>query len=152
MRVCVGLRRAALPGALAFGLAAFAGGANAASAASDYTTAQAQQGAQIYGRSCATCHGGNLEGKAGPPLAGKPFRDTIDYAKMTTSQLYTFISQNMPQNAPGSLSGEQYIDVLCFLLSKNGYPAGTTPLSQQRLSGVALLPFPGAHDSASAHP
>lgn len=152
MRVRVGLLRVAVLGVLALGLGAIAVTVDAAPAASDFTADQAAQGAQIYGRTCATCHGNNLEGKAGPPLAGKPFHETIDFAKMTTSQLYAFISQNMPQNAPGSLSAEQYIDVLSFLLSKNGYPAGSTPLSQQRLSSIALLPFPSAHDSVAAQP
>lgn len=139
-------------GAAAFGLAAIAGRANPASAASDYTAAQAARGAQTYDDSCATCHGNNLEGKAGPPLTGKPFKETLQYAKMTTSQLYTFISQSMPQNAPASLSSEQYIDVLSFLLSKSGYPAGSIPLSKQRLGEVELLPFPGAAGNVARQP
>jgi mono/diheme cytochrome c family protein len=137
---------------VAFGLAAIAGPANSASAASDYTTAQAARGAQTYDHTCATCHGNNLEGKAGPPLTGKPFKETLQYAKMTTSQLYTFISQNMPQNAPASLSSDQYVDVLGFLLSKNGYPAGSIPLSKQRLGKIGLLPFPGTEGSVARQP
>ena len=150
MSVCVKLQRVAMIGALALCPGAIAAPANAASAASDYTAAQAARGAQTYDRVCATCHGSNLEGKAGPPLTGKAFQDTLQYAKMTTSQLYAFISQSMPQNAPGSLSGEQYVDVLGFLLSKNGYPAGSIPLSKQRLGGIVLLPFPGADGSIAA--
>jgi alcohol dehydrogenase (cytochrome c) len=155
----VGFRRAAVPGALlafglisclAFNLDTIAARANPASAASDYTAAQAARGGETYGRVCATCHGSNLEGKAGPPLAGKAFADTLEYAKMTTSQLYAFISQSMPQNAPGSLSSAQYIDVLSFLLSKSGYPAGSIPLSKERLSAVALLPFPGTDGTVAA--
>lgn len=144
MRVRVKLRRVALLGAVAFGLAAIGGRANAASATSDYTAAQAARGAQIYGQFCAACHGSNLEGKAGPPLTGKKFQDTLQYADMTTSQLFAFISQSMPQNAPATLSKAQYIDVMSFLLSKSSYPAGSTPLSEQRLDEVKLLPFPGA--------
>ncbi|MGH6670671.1 MAG: c-type cytochrome [Xanthobacteraceae bacterium] len=106
MKLCVGWRRVVLLVAFAFDLAASAGWLSTARAASDYTAAQATQGARVYDRFCATCHGSDLEGKAGPPLAGKSFQETLQYAKMTTSQLYAFISQSMPQNAPGSLSSE----------------------------------------------
>lgn len=156
MRVRVGLWCVGVLGMLVFCLvsclAVIAGNADAATAASDYTAAQATRGAQIYDRSCAECHGNNLEGKAGPPLTGKAFQDTLQYANMTTSQLYGFISQSMPQNAPASLSSEQYIDVLSFLLSKSGYPAGSIPLSKQRLGEVELLPFPAANGSVAAQP
>lgn len=152
MRGHVGLPLIAIVAALAFVLAATAGRADAASAVSDYTAAQAERGAQTYDRFCAPCHGNNLEGKAGPPLTGKAFQETLQYAKMTSSQLYTFISQSMPQNAPASLSDEQYIDVLSFLLSKNGYPAGSIPLSKQRLGAVDLLPFPGPDGSVASQP
>jgi mono/diheme cytochrome c family protein len=150
MRISVVLRRVAVPGALAVCLAAIAGSVNGASAMSDYTADQAARGAKIYDQFCTTCHGSNLEGKAGPPLTGKPFQETLQYANMTTSQLYAFISQSMPQNAPASLSGEQYIDALSFLLSKNGYPAGSTPLSQERLGEIALLPVPAADGNVAA--
>jgi mono/diheme cytochrome c family protein len=152
MRFCARMWGVVVLGVLAFGFTTIAGRANAASTASDYTAAQAVRGAQTYDRSCAACHGNNLEGKAGPPLTGKAFQETLQYAKMTTSQLYAFISQSMPQNAPGSLSGEQYIEVLSFLLSKSGYPVGSIPLSKPRLSEVELLPFPGAEGSVAARP
>lgn len=152
MRVRVGLWRVGMLGTVAFGLAAIAGRAHAAAATSDYTAAQAARGAQIYGQFCATCHGSNLEGKAGPPLTGKAFQDTLQYAEMTTSQLYAFISQSMPQNAPATLSHQQYIDVLSFLLSKSSYPAGSIPLSEERLGEVKLLPFPGGGGSVAGRP
>jgi hypothetical protein len=37
----------------------------------------------------------------------------------------------MPQNAPGSLSGQQNADILAFMLSANKFPAGTTELGNQ---------------------
>jgi hypothetical protein len=44
----------------------------------------------------------------------------------------------MPQNAPGSLSQQQYLDVTAYLLSRNGLLAGNTPLSIGSLSQVSL--------------
>jgi hypothetical protein len=49
----------------------------------------------------------------------------------------------MPANDPGSLSQDQYEKVLAYILSKNGYPSGQTPLSENTLSKVDLLPLPG---------
>jgi hypothetical protein len=41
----------------------------------------------------------------------------------------------MPQNAPGSLSGQQNADILAFILSANKFPAGQSELSNL---GMAL--------------
>jgi hypothetical protein len=52
------------------------------------------------------------------------------------------ISTQMPVNNPGSLSKNQYTQVLAFILAKNGYPAGSVPLDAAHLDQVALLPYP----------
>ena len=36
---------------------------------------------------------------------------------------------SMPMDAPGSLSKQEYADILADFLSLNGYPAGPTPLA-----------------------
>ncbi len=36
----------------------------------------------------------------------------------------------MPADAPKSLKDEEYADIIAFLLSKNGYPAGQAELSR----------------------
>src|SRR5256885_9575029 len=38
---------------------------------------------------------------------------------------------SMPQNAPGSLSGQQNADVLSFVFSSNKFPAGTSELPKE---------------------
>jgi hypothetical protein len=50
----------------------------------------------------------------------------------------------MPANDPGSLSDQQYRQVLAYLLSKNGYPAGSKPLTADTLGQISLLPYPGS--------
>jgi hypothetical protein len=40
---------------------------------------------------------------------------------------------SMPQNAPGSLSGQQNADILAFMLSANKYPTGVAELSNQAM-------------------
>jgi alcohol dehydrogenase (cytochrome c) len=48
----------------------------------------------------------------------------------------------MPVNDPGSLSKQQYTEVLAFILAENGYPAGAAPLDAAHLDDAALLPYP----------
>ncbi len=107
-----------------------------ANAAGAYTAAQTTSGATVYTQSCAQCHGANLQGGAGPPLSGQTFSQA--YGAGTAAPLYDFISRQMPQNAPGSLSQQQYLDVTAYVLSRNGLPAGDTPLSMASLSQVSL--------------
>ena len=35
----------------------------------------------------------------------------------------------MPYDNPGSLTQEQYLDVISFVLARNGYPAGETAMT-----------------------
>ena len=39
------------------------------------------------------------------------------------------VQNTMPQNAPGSLKPEEYADIVAFMLSENGFPAGMETLS-----------------------
>jgi alcohol dehydrogenase (cytochrome c) len=105
-----------------------AGGALAA-ANGGYTESQAAAGKQVYSRQCAECHGSNLQGQAGPALAGPKFASNLRYSKMSAQQLFDFIKTRMPPNAPGSLSDEYYRQVVAYILSRNGHPAGSTPLT-----------------------
>lgn len=101
-----------------------------------YTSAQALRGATVYTQSCMMCHGANLQGEAGPALAGEPFR--LAYGGGTAAPLYIFISHQMPQDKPGSLSQRQYLEVTAYVLSRNGIAAGNTPLSIRSLGQVSL--------------
>ncbi len=107
-----------------------------AKSAGGYTNAQASSGATVFTQSCGQCHGANLQGGSGPPLSGQTFSQA--YGAGTAAPLYDFISRQMPQNAPGSLSQQQYLDVTAYVLSRNGLPAGDTPLSMASLSQVSL--------------
>ena len=116
-------------------LAAYPAGVQAKSSGG-YTTAQASRGATVYTQYCTQCHGANLQGESGTPLTGPTLSQA--YGAGTAAPLYDFISRQMPQNAPGSLSQQQYLDVTAYVLSRNGLPAGNTPLTIGSLSQVRL--------------
>jgi alcohol dehydrogenase (cytochrome c) len=101
-----------------------------------YTSTQASRGATVYTQYCTECHGANLQGESGPALSGQVLRAA--YGGGTAAQLYDFISRQMPQNKPASLSQQQYLDVTAYVLSRNGFPSGNTPLSIGSLSQVRM--------------
>jgi alcohol dehydrogenase (cytochrome c) len=107
-----------------------------------FTSAQASRGASVYTQSCMMCHGASLQGGAGPALTGQSLR--LAYGTGTAAQLYDFISRQMPQDKPGSLSQRQYLDVTAYVLSRNGIAAGNSPLQIQSLGQVSLAGMNGA--------
>jgi len=92
-----------------------------------YTEEQAKRGSALYSENCASCHGSELTGgEMAPPLSGGEFMAGWD--GLTIGDLFERIRISMPQNSPGSLSGQQNSDILAFMFSANKFPAGTTDL------------------------
>jgi alcohol dehydrogenase (cytochrome c) len=69
----------------------------------------------IYRQSCASCHGADLHGAAGPALSGPGFE-----ARWTgkANALRALIANTMPLDAPGSLPPMAYNSLTGFLLSQ----------------------------------
>lgn len=115
--------------ATATGTAAKESIAGATSAADWYSADQAAQGEALFKQKCAVCHGANLQGGAGPPLAGSQF--FLRYHGQPLSTLWSTIHTQMPLNAPGTLSPTQSLALVAFILAKNGFPAGPSPIIGQ---------------------
>jgi mono/diheme cytochrome c family protein len=95
-----------------------------------YTEEQATRGKALYSTECASCHGAELTGgEMAPGLAGGEFISGWD--GLTVGDLFERIRISMPQNAPGSLSGQQNADILAFVFSVNKFPAGSTDLPKE---------------------
>jgi len=60
------------------------------------------------------------------PLAGADFKS--DWNGQTADDLFEKMQTSMPADRPGQLSREQNADILAFLLSSNGFPAGQKEL------------------------
>jgi cytochrome c len=95
-----------------------------------YTEEQATRGKALYSQECASCHGGELTGgEMAPPLAGGEFMAGWD--GLTVGDLFERIRISMPQNAPGSLSGQQNVDILAFIFSASKFPTGTAEMPKE---------------------
>jgi S-disulfanyl-L-cysteine oxidoreductase SoxD len=111
-----------------------------------YTEEQAKRGAPLYSEHCASCHGSEMGGEMAPPRASGDVLSGWD--GLTVGDLFERIRISMPQNAPGSLSGQQNADILSFMLSANKFPAGSTELGNQGMMLKAIkfeAKKPGAH-------
>lgn len=112
-------------------------------AAGHYLPSQAERGRRIFGAYCALCHGAELEGATGPALMGPAFLGKWNGgAGRTTDDLFTVLRTTMPKPAVGSLSGQAYLDVLAYVLQRNGLPAGTRALSAQP-AALRAVPLAG---------
>jgi hypothetical protein len=102
-----------------------------------YTEAQAQRGAKAYSEFCVDCHKADLKGdKDAPSLAGDEFID--DFREAPLALLFDRVSTFMPDDSPGSLPANAYLDVMTYLLQKHAIPAGTEELTEARLGAIWL--------------
>ncbi len=107
-----------------------------ATAAGGQTYGQfANAGKTVFTNKCAKCHGDNGQGVTGPAVIGS----NAHLDKYNTAQgLLSFISTSMPFDAPGSLSSQDYLNVLGFLLVQNNYVSANTAFDQNQLNNIQL--------------
>ncbi len=103
-----------------------------------YTAAQAASGRAIYERECAACHQANLQGSfEAPQLAGDSFLRF--WADLSPADLFVRTSSSMPPGEEGSLTDEEHLDVVAYLLEANGAPAGGTALTEATAVPIGAL-------------
>jgi mono/diheme cytochrome c family protein len=92
-----------------------------------YTDAQMAQGKAFYSDNCLQCHGGELDGvEDAPPLAGKLF--ISKWGGLPVGTLHAFIDKSMPPGNGGALGAVSEAAVVAYILYKNNFPSGSTPL------------------------
>ena len=96
-----------------------------------YTSAQVDRGEQMYYTVCIACHPKGTY--AGPGFkanwGGKPLSD-----------LYDWVLNKMPKNDPGTLSPQESVDVIAYILKQNGMPEGKTtmPTDMRTLRNIRI--------------
>ncbi|MEQ1869253.1 MAG: cytochrome c [Vicinamibacterales bacterium] len=93
-----------------------------------YTEEQAKRGQSVYVGECAFCHAQDLSGNESPALVGEGFSSAWD--GQTVGDLFDRVKTTMPQDSPGRLGLQEYTDLVAFLLSANGFPAGSKELGR----------------------
>ena len=105
-----------------------------------YEDEQASRGRDIYMTACVSCHASDLRGNSNSPgLIGMSF--LFLWENRPLSELFEKMRKEMPTNAPGSLSTTSYLDLLAFILQRNGYPESEL-LTEDRLFDPGLLIVP----------
>lgn len=111
-------------------------------------TEQVARGQQLFGEHCAKCHGDQGQGDKGPRLVGldqgalpldPPASRKHRHSRfVTVGDVADFVVANMPADAPGSLSEQQYLAILAFDLKANGIDLGTEPLTMAKARELTI--------------
>ncbi len=114
-----------------------------------FSEAQATRGQEVYEGACGLCHGRRLNGapddpdmRSTPPLARARFLRIWDGRSLAT--LFEYSRATMPENNPNSLTEQEYVDVIAYMLSVGGMPAGgdELQLDPRSLARVVIGPRP----------
>ena len=83
-----------------------------------YSKKQAKTGEALYKNNCLICHN------------KKHFRPVFKtWENQSLGTFFLVMSSSMPENNPGSLVHQEYIDILAYILSLNRYSSGKEELS-----------------------
>ena len=107
-----------------------------------FTESQAARGDTEHQTNCTSCHGTEK-------YAGEPF--TKNWVGRTAFDLFDQLKTTMPDDNPGSLSAQQYVDIIAFIFKVNGLPAGTDSLTTdtEALRLIKIDPKPDKQTSLS---
>jgi mono/diheme cytochrome c family protein len=102
-------------------------------AAPAYTDEQSARGEAIYTKACGPCH----EDKSlAPLLQGEPFAK--NWSDKTVGTLFTKILSTMPLQDPGTLTDQQSIDLVAYILKLNHFSAGQEALPKDAAALAAM--------------
>jgi len=114
-----------------------------------FSEAQATRGEAVYEGACGLCHGYRLNGapddpdmRSTPPLARARFLRVWEGRSLAT--LFEYSRATMPEDNPNSLTEQEYVDVIAYMLSGGGMPVGNDELQldPRSLARVVIGPRP----------
>ena len=104
-----------------------------------YTAVQAEQGHVAYLQHCATCHGDHMDdGEFAPPLKGVDFRER--WRAESPDKLLGLTTSTMPQDRPGGLTAETYVQLVAYIFQENGTEPGSENLPTDQTALQAMSP------------
>jgi glucose dehydrogenase len=112
-----------------------------------FSTAQLSSGRWEYSQKCSVCHGAQLQGGGAPVLKGSEF--SALWNGKTLKEFYDLVHTTMPLGQAGTLDGQEYADIVSYILAQNGLPAGGDKLTPGSPMG-RVLELSGAAPVADA--
>lgn len=94
-----------------------------------FSPEQAKTGRRVYRKYCQSCHEEEYFETVMAVWNGEPL-----------SELFSVMAAIMPQNNPGSLNDQEYLDVLAYIMAETGYLAGEAPLATSDLREIQIQP------------
>ena len=99
---------------------------------------QQTRGKSLYMDKCASCHQENLKGTTEtPPLTGDMF--WTNWETYSANNLVEQVRTTMPEDNPGSLMRQEYVDIIAYILKTNEVPfMGDLPMDADALKKVTI--------------
>jgi len=92
-----------------------------------YSRDQARSGRALYREHCIACHERGY------------FRGVLRTRRgETLNPMFEVMVTEMPQNAPGSLTDDEYVAIIAYLLSQSRYAAGDRALGVADLASIVI--------------
>lgn len=85
-----------------------------------FTGAQADRGGTTFDEVCSECH-------TTSEFRGRTFQS--NWGRRTVYSLFRTVRSTMPDDNPGGLEEQVYLDVVAYILSMNGHDTGTSELA-----------------------
>ena len=85
-----------------------------------YTADQASRGAQVFEDVCSECH-------TTSEFRGRVFQ--ADWGRRSVYSFYRTVRSTMPDDNPGGLAEDVYLDVIAYILGMNDHPTGPGELT-----------------------
>ncbi len=105
---------------------------------------QQSLGSRVYVNYCQSCHE--------VPGTGPRLTRAVLASRLTAARLYTYNQQQMPYNAGGVLSDEDYLNVTAWLLKRANLLTPNTTLSLRNMETILLIPPAEGASSTSPGP
>ncbi len=104
--------------------------------AATFTDDQADRGRDLFRAQCTECHYSS-------EFSDSQFK--FKWSRRSAGNLYNLIQSSMPETAPGSLTPEEAVSVVTYIMRMNGFEPGAAELPADRavLDGISLASIRG---------
>ncbi len=105
-------------------------------AAASFTDDQADRGRDLFRAQCTECHYSS-------EFSDSQFK--FKWSRRSAYNLYNLIQSSMPETAPGSLTPDEAVAVVTYIMRMNGFEPGSAELPAERavLDGISLASIRG---------